>query len=108
MFEGLPNWPTPSRIWEVVDRHRVTTLYTAPTALRSMMKEGDDHVTRTSRASLRLLGTVGAPITPEAWRWYHEEVGEERCPIVDTWRTDERSVGKEWGSTGRSRWSLRC
>src|SRR3546814_1587242 len=62
MFEGVPNWPTPSRIWEVVDRHRVTTLYTAPTALRSLMKEGDDHVTRTSRALLRLMGTVGEPI----------------------------------------------
>ncbi|MFB9051223.1 acetate--CoA ligase [Sphingobium indicum] len=85
MFEGVPNWPTPSRIWEVVDRHRVTTLYTAPTALRSLMKEGDDHVTRTSRASLRLMGTVGEPINPEAWRWYHEVVGEGRCPIVDTW-----------------------
>ncbi|MCB4861531.1 acetate--CoA ligase [Sphingobium sp. PNB] len=85
MFEGVPNWPTPSRIWEVVDRHRVTTLYTAPTALRSLMKEGDEHVTRTSRASLRLMGTVGEPINPEAWRWYHEVVGEGRCPIVDTW-----------------------
>ncbi|AJR23756.1 acetate--CoA ligase [Sphingobium sp. YBL2] len=85
MFEGVPNWPTSSRIWEVVDRHRVTTLYTAPTALRSLMKEGDEHVTRTSRASLRLMGTVGEPINPEAWRWYHEVVGEGRCPIVDTW-----------------------
>jgi acetyl-CoA synthetase len=85
MFEGVPNWPTPSRIWEVVDRHQVATLYTAPTALRSLMKEGDDFVTRTSRTSLRLLGTVGEPINPEAWRWYHEVVGEGRCPIVDTW-----------------------
>ncbi|WP_176594798.1 acetate--CoA ligase [Sphingobium sp. EM0848] len=85
MFEGVPNWPTPSRIWEVVDRHQVTTLYTAPTALRSLMKEGDDHVRSTSRASLRLMGTVGEPINPEAWRWYHEVVGEGRCPIVDTW-----------------------
>ena len=85
MFEGVPNWPTPSRIWEVVDRHQVATLYTAPTALRSLMKEGDDFVTRTSRKSLRLLGTVGEPINPEAWRWYHEVVGEGRCPIVDTW-----------------------
>src|SRR3546814_18518218 len=96
MFEGLPNWPTPSRIWEVVDRHRVTTLYTAPTALRSLMKEGDDHVTRTSRASLRLMGTVGEPINPEAWRWYHAVVGE---------RSEERRVGKECVSTCRSRWS---
>ncbi|NML87514.1 acetate--CoA ligase [Sphingobium sp. TB-6] len=85
MFEGVPNWPTPSRIWEVVDRHQVTTLYTAPTALRSLMKEGDAFVTRTSRASLRLMGTVGEPINPEAWRWYHEVVGDGRCPIVDTW-----------------------
>jgi acetyl-CoA synthetase len=85
MFEGVPNWPTPGRIWDVVDRHRVTTLYTAPTALRSLMKEGDSWVTKTSRASLRLLGTVGEPINPEAWRWYHEVVGDARCPIVDTW-----------------------
>jgi acetyl-CoA synthetase len=85
IYEGVPNWPSPSRMWEVVDRHRVVTLYTAPTALRSLMKEGDEHVTRTSRASLRLLGTVGEPINPEAWRWYHSVVGEGRCPIVDTW-----------------------
>ena len=85
MYEGLPNWPTPSRIWQVVDRHKVEILYTAPTALRALMKEGDDFVTSTSRASLKLLGTVGEPINPEAWRWYHSVVGEERCPIVDTW-----------------------
>jgi len=85
MFEGVPNWPTPSRIWQVIDRHRVHTLYTAPTALRSLMREGDGFVKATSRASLRLLGTVGEPINPEAWRWYHEVVGEGRCPIVDTW-----------------------
>ncbi|WP_157219303.1 acetate--CoA ligase [Flavisphingomonas formosensis] len=85
MYEGVPNWPTPARIWEVVDRHNVSTVYTAPTALRALMKEGDDFVTRTSRKSLRLLGTVGEPINPEAWRWYHEVVGEGRCPIVDTW-----------------------
>ena len=85
MFEGVPNWPTPSRIWEVVDRHRVNTLYTAPTALRALMREGDDFVTRTSRKSLRLLGTVGEPINPEAWAWYHRVPGEGRCPIVDTW-----------------------
>ncbi|MBY8822113.1 acetate--CoA ligase [Sphingomonas colocasiae] len=85
MYEGLPNWPTPSRIWQVVDRHKVEILYTAPTALRALMKEGDDFVTATSRASLKLLGTVGEPINPEAWRWYHSVVGEERCPIVDTW-----------------------
>ena len=85
MYEGVPNWPTPSRIWEVVDRHQVEILYTAPTALRALMKEGDDPVTRNSRKSLKLLGTVGEPINPEAWRWYHEVVGEGRCPIVDTW-----------------------
>ena len=85
MFEGVPNWPTPSRIWEVVDRHQVATVYTAPTALRSLMKEGDAPVKATSRKSLRILGTVGEPINPEAWRWYHDVVGEGRCPIVDTW-----------------------
>ncbi|WP_420144153.1 acetate--CoA ligase [Sphingobium sp.] len=85
MYEGVPNWPTPSRIWDVIDRHQVQTLFTAPTALRALMKEGDDFVTRTSRRSLRLLGTVGEPINPEAWRWYHGVVGEGRCPIIDTW-----------------------
>jgi acetyl-CoA synthetase len=85
MFEGVPNWPNASRIWEVVDRHQVTTLYLAPTALRALMKEGDEPVTRTSRASLRLLGSVGEPINPEAWRWYHDVIGGGRCPIVDTW-----------------------
>jgi acetyl-CoA synthetase len=85
MYEGVPNWPTPARIWEVVDRHRVEILYTAPTALRALMREGDDWVRGTSRKSLKLLGTVGEPINPEAWRWYHQIVGEGRCPIVDTW-----------------------
>ena len=85
MFEGVPNWPTASRIWEVIDRHQVATLYTAPTALRALMKEGDAFVAKTSRKSLRLLGTVGEPINPEAWRWYHDVVGEGRCPIMDTW-----------------------
>ncbi|TRW17345.1 acetate--CoA ligase [Glacieibacterium frigidum] len=85
MFEGVPNWPTTSRMWEIVDRHQVTTLFTAPTALRALMREGDGPVTRTSRKSLKLLGTVGEPINPEAWRWYHDVVGEGRCPIVDTW-----------------------
>ena len=85
MYEGLPNWPDASRIWQVVDRHQVHTIFTAPTALRALMKEGDDYVTATDRSSLRLLGTVGEPINPEAWRWYHEIVGEERCPIIDTW-----------------------
>ncbi|MEN3747117.1 acetate--CoA ligase [Sphingomonas sp. HF-S3] len=85
MFEGVPNWPDASRIWQVVDRHKVEILYTAPTALRSLMREGDSYVSATSRASLRLLGSVGEPINPEAWRWYHDVVGEGRCPIVDTW-----------------------
>jgi acetyl-CoA synthetase len=85
MYEGVPNWPDPSRIWQVVDKHRVEILYTAPTALRALMREGDDYVQRTSRASLRLLGTVGEPINPEAWGWYHRVVGDGRCPIVDTW-----------------------
>ena len=85
MFEGVPNWPDASRIWQVVDRHKVEILYTAPTALRALMREGDDYVKKTSRASLRLLGSVGEPINPEAWRWYHDVVGDGRCPIMDTW-----------------------
>ncbi len=85
MYEGLPNWPDASRIWQVVDRHQVSTIFTAPTALRALMKEGDSPVKTTSRASLKLLGTVGEPINPEAWRWYHEVVGDGRCPIIDTW-----------------------
>ncbi len=85
MYEGLPTWPDASRIWQVVDRHHVHTLFTAPTALRALMKEGDAPVHATSRASLRLLGTVGEPINPEAWRWYHDVVGEGRSPIIDTW-----------------------
>ena len=85
MFEGVPNYPDHSRFWEIIDRHRVEIFYAAPTALRSLMREGDDYVTRTSRASLRLLGSVGEPINPEAWDWYHRVVGDRRCPIVDTW-----------------------
>ena len=85
MYEGLPNWPDASRIWQVVDRHRVHTLFTAPTALRALMKDGDDFVTRTDRSSLALLGSVGEPINPEAWRWYHDVVGGGRCPIIDAW-----------------------
>lgn len=85
LYEGLPNWPDASRIWQIVDRHQVHTLFTAPTALRALMKDGDAPVQATSRASLQLLGTVGEPINPEAWRWYHEVVGEGRCPIIDTW-----------------------
>ena len=85
MYEGLPNWPDASRIWQVCDKHKVDILYTAPTALRALMREGDRFVQTTSRVSLRLLGTVGEPINPEAWRWYYDVVGEGRCPIVDTW-----------------------
>jgi acetyl-CoA synthetase len=85
MFEGLPNYPTASRFWEVCDKHQVNICYTAPTAIRALMREGDEPVKRTSRKSLRLLGTVGEPINPEAWEWYYQEVGDGRCPIVDTW-----------------------
>jgi acetyl-CoA synthetase len=85
IFEGVPNYPTTSRFWEVIDKHKVEIFYTAPTALRALMRDGDEPVKRTSRRSLRLLGTVGEPINPEAWLWYHRVVGEERCPIVDTW-----------------------
>ncbi|WP_312065486.1 acetate--CoA ligase [Brevundimonas sp.] len=85
LFEGVPNYPTVSRFWEVIDKHKVEIFYTAPTALRSLMREGDAPVKATSRKSLRLLGSVGEPINPEAWRWYHEVVGEGRLPIVDTW-----------------------
>ena len=85
MFEGVPTWPDASRCWRVVDKHRVAVFYTAPTAVRALMREGDAPVKATSRGSLRLLGSVGEPINPEAWRWYHEVVGDGRLPIVDTW-----------------------
>ncbi len=85
MFEGVPNYPTPSRFWEVIDKHQVNIFYTAPTAIRALMREGDQPVKSTSRSSLRLLGSVGEPINPEAWLWYHRVVGDGRCPIVDTW-----------------------
>jgi acetyl-CoA synthetase len=85
MFEGVPNYPTSSRFWEVIDKHKVNTFYTAPTAIRALMQAGDGPVKKTSRASLRLLGSVGEPINPEAWEWYHNVVGDGRCPIVDTW-----------------------
>jgi acetyl-CoA synthetase len=85
MFEGIPNYPTISRFWDVVDKHQVNIFYTAPTAIRSLMGAGEEPVKRTSRKSLRLLGSVGEPINPEAWEWYHRVVGEDRCPIVDTW-----------------------
>jgi len=85
MFEGVPNYPSASRFWEVVDKHKVDIFYTAPTAIRALMQSGDAPVKKTSRASLRLLGSVGEPINPEAWEWYHRVVGDGRCPIVDTW-----------------------
>jgi acetyl-CoA synthetase len=85
VFEGVPTWPDVSRFWQVVDKHAVTIFYTAPTAIRALMREGDDWVAKTSRKSLRLLGSVGEPINPEAWRWYHDVVGQSRCPVVDTW-----------------------
>jgi acetyl-CoA synthetase len=85
MFEGVPNYPSTSRFWEVIDKHKVNIFYTAPTAIRALMREGDQPVKKTSRASLRLLGSVGEPINPEAWLWYHRVVGDGRCPIVDTW-----------------------
>jgi len=84
-FEGVPNYPDASRFWQVVDKHKITVLYTAPTAIRALMREGDGPVKKTSRKSLRLLGSVGEPINPEAWEWYYNVVGEGRCPIVDTW-----------------------
>lgn len=85
MFEGVPTYPDASRFWQVIDKHKVNQFYTAPTAIRSLMGAGDQFVQNTSRASLKLLGTVGEPINPEAWEWYYRTVGDSRCPIVDTW-----------------------
>ena len=85
MFEGVPTWPSPARIWETVDKHEVNILYTAPTAIRALMGAGDEHVKKTSRKTLKVLGSVGEPINPEAWEWYYNVAGEKRCPIVDTW-----------------------
>ena len=85
MFEGIPTYPSPSRFWEVVDKHKVNIFYTAPTALRALMAQGDQPLESTSRESIRVLGTVGEPINPEAWEWYYRAVGKKRCPIVDTW-----------------------
>ncbi|MBU6448946.1 MAG: acetate--CoA ligase [Rhodospirillales bacterium] len=85
MFEGVPNYPTTSRFWEVVDKHQVNIFYTAPTAIRALMRDGEGPVKKTSRKSLRILGSVGEPINPEAWRWYYHVVGDDRCPIMDTW-----------------------
>ncbi|MGH7039611.1 MAG: acetate--CoA ligase [Stellaceae bacterium] len=85
MFEGVPNYPDPSRFWQVVDKHKVSIFYTAPTAIRALMREGEEWVRRADRKSLRILGSVGEPINPEAWLWYYDNVGEGRCPVVDTW-----------------------
>ena len=85
MFEGVPNYPDASRFWQIVDKHQINTFYTAPTAIRALMGAGNELVQKTSRSSLRILGTVGEPINPEAWEWYYHVVGEDRCPVVDTW-----------------------
>ncbi len=85
MFEGVPNYPNFSRFWEIIDKHKVNIFYTAPTAIRALMREGDEYVKKTSRSSLKILGTVGEPINPEAWKWYFEIPGNSKCPIVDTW-----------------------
>jgi acetyl-CoA synthetase len=85
MFEGVPHYPDPSRFWQIVDKYKVNIFYTAPTAIRALMRDGDSFVERTSRKSLRLLASVGEPINPEAWLWYHRVVGNERCPVIDTW-----------------------
>ena len=85
IFEGVPNYPDYSRFWQIIDKHKVNIFYTAPTAIRALMREGDDYVTKTNRSSLKLLGSVGEPINPEAWKWYYEIVGNSQSPIVDTW-----------------------
>ena len=89
LFDGTPFYPDPGRLWQIVDRYSVATFYTAPTAIRALMKYGDSYVKKYSRASLRLLGTAGEPINPEAWYWYYRVVGNSQCPIVDTfWQTE--------------------
>ena len=102
VFEGVPNHPDHGRFWDVVDRHQVAIFYTAPTAIRALMREGDAHVTTRDRSSLRLLGTVGEPINPEAWRWYHDVVGDGRCPVVDTWWQTETGGGDDHHFAGRA------
>ena len=111
IFEGIPSYPDSGRFWDIIDRHQVNIFYTAPTALRALMRDGDAPVQARSRKSLRLLGTVGEPINPEAWRWYHAMVGEGKLPIVDTWwQTETGGVmittlpgahGMKPGSAGR-------
>lgn len=100
MFEGVPNYPDHSRFWQIVDRHQVNIFYGAPTALRALMREGDEWVKKTSRSSLRLLGSVGEPINPEAWEWYYRVVGDSRCPIVDTWWQTETGAAMITGQPG--------
>ena len=85
VFEGIPTYPDASRFWQVIDKHQVNSFYTAPTAIRSLISAGDNFLENSSRASLRILGTVGEPINPEAWEWYFHKVGNAKCPIVDTW-----------------------
>ncbi|MFZ6043873.1 AMP-binding protein, partial [Vibrio natriegens] len=85
LFEGVPNYPSTSRMSEVVDKHNVNILYTAPTAIRALMAKGDEAIAGTKRTSLRIMGSVGEPINPEAWEWYYRTIGDSRCPIVDTW-----------------------
>lgn len=93
MFAGIPNWPDPSRCWKIIDKYKVNVFYTAPTALRALKRAGDTWLAETSRSSLRLLGTVGEPINPEVWEWYYQQVGGQRCPIVDTWwQTETGSI----------------
>ncbi|KAG1249468.1 hypothetical protein G6F68_013318 [Rhizopus microsporus] len=107
MFEGVPNYPDTSRFWNVIDKHKVSIFYTAPTAIRALMREGEEPVKKTSRASLRLLGSVGEPINPEAWRWYYEVVGDSRCPIVDTWWQTETGgilISPLAAGAGQCRW----
>ena len=93
MYEGIPTWPHPDRNWKIIDKHQVSVFYTAPTAIRALMKTGDKWLETSSRASLRLLGSVGEPINPEAWQWYYQKVGKSHCPIVDTWwQTETGSI----------------
>ena len=101
MYEGAPNFPENDRFWKIIDDHKVSIFYTAPTAIRAFIKWGDEWLQNYSLASLRLLGTVGEPINPEAWMWYHREIGKERCPIVDTWWQTETGSDHDRADSGR-------
>src|SRR5436853_5656151 len=92
MYEGAPNWPEPDRFWKIIEQYRINILYTAPTAIRAFIRWGDQWPAKHDLSSLRLLGTVGEPINPEAWMWYHEHIGRKRCPIVDTWWQTETGM----------------